>query len=426
MDVAARLEELYRLRRFGIKLGLGNVRTLLGRLGNPQERFPAVHVAGTNGKGSVCALVASVLREAGYAVGLYTSPHLVRFHERIVVNGEEIGDADILRLYDAIRPHMEAMGRASRASRPTFFEVTTAMAFEHFAERDVDVAVVEAGMGGRMDATNVVRPAACVLTRMGLEHTEHLGRTVRRIAREKAGIFKEGVPAVAVEQEETRPVVEARARDLGCPLTFVPRDVDAQRVEQTLDGQRFRLCGSDALEADLPLLGAHQLENAALAYAALRALAEGGWVIPPAAVVRGFRAVRWPARLQVVRRNPLVVVDGMHNPPAAEALAAALREILPPGRTAFVLGVLADKDLDGMAAPLAPHIDRLIVTRPRTERACDPEEVAKVFAAHGHAGEIVPDVAVAVDRALEGAGPRDAVVVTGSLYTAGEALAHLT
>src|SRR3989454_12462194 len=223
MDYQATLEHLYRLERFGIKLGLENIRRLLSLLGDPHRGLKVLHVTGTNGKGSVCAYAAAVFRAAGYHVGLYTSPHLVRFNERIQVDGEQITDDAVLGLWSGMQPAIHAMTAARAIDHPTFFEVTTAMAFSYFAERKVDVAVVEVGMGGRLDATNVVIPDACVITRIGLEHTEHLGRTIERIAKEKSGILKPGVPVVTVDQPAVR-VIEARAKDLRCPLPGVGRD----------------------------------------------------------------------------------------------------------------------------------------------------------------------------------------------------------
>ncbi|HKZ47940.1 MAG TPA: Mur ligase family protein, partial [Thermoplasmata archaeon] len=260
MDYEVFLREFYRLERFGIKLGLDVITDLLRRLGDPHDRFPAVHVTGTNGKGSVCAYLASILRAAGFRVGLYTSPHLVRFNERIRVNGEMIGDQDVMRLYGEIQPHMEAMAARNPVHHATFFEVTTAMAFQYFAEQEVDIAVIEVGMGGRYDATNVIDPEVSVITRVGLEHTEHLGRTVRRIAREKAGIIKNGKPAVTVEQEAL-PEIEARCRITGSPLAVVGRDVRFERVRFDLGGQTIRVENGGSREIEVSLLGRFQGEN---------------------------------------------------------------------------------------------------------------------------------------------------------------------
>jgi dihydrofolate synthase/folylpolyglutamate synthase len=419
MDNEALLKELYGLERFGIKLGLDVIRDLLARLGNPHEAFPAIHVTGTNGKGSVCAYLASILHAAGHRVGLYTSPHLVRFNERIRVDGEMIRDEDVARLYGEVKPHAAAMAARSETDQPTFFETTSAMAFRYFAERRVDVAVVEVGMGGRMDATNVVHPDACAITRIGLEHTENLGRTVERIAKEKSGILKRGVPAVTVDQPALA-VIRARAEELGCPLTVVGRDVRYSRLGFDLDGQDVLFEDGLTLETRIPLLGAFQPENAATAFAIALAVREK-WNLTKAVIAGGLSAARWPGRLQVVRRDPTVIVDGAHNPSAAAALAESLQELFPGRKLTFVVGVLNDKDLTGIADSLGPLAAKVVATKVRTPRAFEPEEVRKAFEAHAP-GSLAPDAKDALTRAIGSAAKEDVIVVTGSIYIAGEAL----
>lgn len=423
MDYEATLQELYGLERIGIKLGLDNIRKLLGLLGDPQRDLRAVHVTGTNGKGSVCAYAASALQHAGHRVGLYTSPHLLRFNERIRVNGEPIPDADVLRLWSGMQPAIHAMVAERSIYHPTFFEVTTAMAFQYFAERKVDIAVVEVGMGGRMDATNILDGRVAVITRVGLEHTEHLGRTVARIAREKSGIVKPSSRAVTVEQEAL-PVIEERCREVHALLTVVGRDVQVERRSQDLHGQDVRIRrGDSALDVHTPLLGAFQVENVGLAVAACFELRETGVDVPDRAVASGIAATRWPARFQVVRESPLVVVDGAHNGPATEALRDAYLEVFPRRKCLLVIGVLSDKDLERMAAALGPLARRIFACRPKSHRAYTPEEVASALRSFAPL-EIVPDVHDAADRALAAAGPEDVVLITGSIYTAGEALGH--
>ncbi len=424
MDYREALDQLYRLERFGIKLGLDNIRTLLSLVGDPQAGLKAVHVTGTNGKGSVCAYIASVLREAGYRTGLYTSPHLVRFNERIQVDGVSISDEDLLRLWNGIQPAMRQMDGERAVNRPTFFEVTTAMAFEYFREQRVDVASIEVGMGGRFDATNVVEGRVAVLARVGLEHTEHLGRTVDRIAREKAGIIKPTSRAVTVDQEAL-PVIQERCRELGTPLTVVGQDVVAERLSQDLTGQRIRVRGSfGSLEVVTPLLGSFQVENVGLAVAALMELRKAGLEVPDSAIVSGIAATRWPARFQKIRSDPLVIVDGAHNGPAAAALSAAYTELFPGRKCVLVTGILADKDLGSIAGSLGPLARLVIACRPKSHRAYHPEEVASAFRPYAPA-DVVPSVADAIDRALAEAARDDLVLITGSIYTAGEALEHL-
>lgn len=424
MDYEATLAHLYGLERFGIKLGLDNIRKLLSLLGDPHRGLRAVHVTGTNGKGSVAAYTASALHAAGYRVGLYTSPHLVRFNERIRVDGEAIADADVLRVWEGMVPAVEAMAGRHHVNHPTFFEVTTAMAFQYFREREVDVAVIEVGMGGRNDATNVIDGLVAVVTRIGLEHTEHLGRTVKRIAREKAGIIKPGARVVTVDQEAL-PVIEARCREVGASLVVVGRDVHAARVSQDLRGQRVRVSTAEAdLVVETPLLGLFQVENVAIAIAVLRALRGKGIVVPDEAIFKGLRSTKWPGRLQVVGDRPLLLVDGAHNGPAAHALASSVSEIVPGRSVDLVIGVLNDKDIHAFATALGPIARRVFACRPKTHRAYDAEEVAAAFRPYADA-VVVPDVTMAVEAALTGAAPEDVVLVTGSIYTAGEALAHL-
>ena len=424
MDTQAALEQLYGLERFGIKLGLENIRRLLALVGDPQAGLQAVHVTGTNGKGSVCAYVASALRKAGYRVGLYTSPHLVRFNERIQVDGVRISDEDLLRLWDGIQPAMKAMDGDRAVNRPTFFEVTTAMAFEYFREQKVDVASIEVGMGGRFDATNVIDGRVAVIARVGLEHTEHLGRTVDRIAREKAGIIKPTSRVVTVEQEAL-PVIEQRCHELEVPLSVVGRDVTVERISQDLSGQRLVIRGPfGEIDVRTPLLGSFQVENVGLAVAALMELRTSGFPVPDAAIAEGIASTEWPGRLQRIRGDPLVLVDGAHNGPAAAALASAYAELFPARKCILVTGILADKDLPSIASSLGPLANRVIACRPKSHRAYHPEEVASAFRRYAPA-EVVPSVADAIDRALTEAATGDIVLITGSIYTAGEALAHL-
>jgi len=417
------LRELYGLERFGMKLGLANITELLGRIGDPHLKFPAVHVTGSNGKGSVCAFIDSILREAGYNAGLYTSPHLIRFNERIRVGGREIPDSDVAKLYEFVKPHAAAMTGEQKAKQPTFFEITTAIAFQYFMEKNVDIAVTEVGMGGGMDATNVVRPESCVLTRISLEHTEHLGRTIRRIAGEKSGILKPGVPAVTLDQEALS-TVEERAKELACPLTVVGREVKYERTGGALAGQSIDWAGKSTIRVSTIMLGAHQAENAALALAAVESLESRGWRIGEDAKRAGIAKMRWPARFQLVRRTPPVVIDGAHNPGGARCLRDSLQEYMPGKRVVLAMGMLADKDLVAYAETLAPLSAHVIATRPKSERASAPEEIATAFKKLDVSSEVIEDVPAAIRRGLDLASKDRPLLVTGSLYLAGEALQH--
>lgn len=412
------VDYLYGLERFGMKLGLDTIRTLLERLGNPQDAWRSLHVAGTHGKGSVCAFLEAALREAGHRVGLYTSPHLVRFNERIRVDGREISDAEVVRLTEEIRPHAEAMAAARQAMQPTFFEFTTALACRYFRDRNVDLAVLEVGMGGRLDATNVVQPEVAVITRLDLEHTQHLGHTLERIAAEKAGIIKPGVPVWTVDQPAL-PVLRTVAAQADAPLAVVGQDLHVTRTSWNLAGQELHVENGRRQTLHIPLLGGYQTENAALAYGALTTLQEGGWHLPRGALTRGFRTTRWPARLELLHHRPTILLDATHTVEGAARLREALDALFPSRRVLLVLGILNDKDLAGMATHLRPRSDVVIATQPETPRALPAEAVAAAFPASS--AQVVRPVAQAVERALALAEVDDVVLITGSLYTAGEA-----
>ncbi len=419
MDYEDTLSYLYGLERFGMKLGLDNIQALLLRLGNPHDGLRFVHVAGTNGKGSVCAFLDSILRSSGHSVGLYTSPHLVRFNERIRVDGKEITDGDIVRLAKEIRPHAEALGARDKASHPTFFEFTTALAFKYFQEKDVDVVVLEVGLGGRLDATNVVLPEVAVITRLGLEHTEHLGKSLHRIAREKAGIIKEGVPTWSLDQPGLEVIAE-RCSSVHAPLRLVGRDLTVSRQPMGLDGQSVLLTYGDSRTYRIGLLGTYQAENAALAFGTVQELRSRGWRISERAVRRGLAEVGWPARLQVFSRYPAVILDSTHTAEGAERLRESVEELLPGRPVVLVVGLLRDKDLERIAGHLSPLCRMVIATQPDTPRAHHAEDVGKAFGDVASV-KVVRPVVNAVEKAIGMATPKDVVLITGSLYTAGEA-----
>jgi dihydrofolate synthase/folylpolyglutamate synthase len=336
-------------------LDLLRVEQLLAALGDPHARFPAVHIAGTKGKGSTAALVESCLRAAGYRTGFYTSPHLHTFRERIQVAGHKITREEVVALVEKVRPLIE------RIPGVTTFEAITAIGFLYFARSDVDVAVVEVGLGGRLDATNVLMPEVSAITSLSLDHTYLLGDTLAEIAYEKAGIIKSGIPAISAPQRaEAIKVLETVCRERHAPLTEVGRDWDYDPGPADFDGQVFtvRFLGDEGSELDgeywMPLLGRHQLENGASAIAALHALRQRGFRIPNEAVHEGLRDVRWPGRLEILGHEPLVVVDCAHNPYSARVLRRALEEWFPGQRWVLIFGASADKDIAGMLEALLP------------------------------------------------------------------------
>ncbi len=386
---------------------LGRMRRLVEALGRPDRAFRSLHIAGTKGKGSVAHMAEAILRRAGYRTGLYTSPHLVDMLERIRIDGRPVPERDFVWA-------MNRMERPLLRLRPTYFEIMTAAAFLLFARRDVEYAVIEVGLGGRLDATNVLeRPAACAITTIGYDHVEKLGRTLGAIAREKAGIVKPGVPVVTSPQ---RPAalreIRRRARPLQARVRALRRSGTV--LEFTVEGLE-----GTAYPCRLGILGDHQAANAATAIALLEAAGAGA---SPAAVSAALRTVRLPGRIEVVSRRPWVIVDAAHNPVSAAALAGALGSVRPRRRTILVFGASADKDWRGMLRALAPRADLVVFTRARSPRAAAPEELAR--AAAGPA-LVAGRVEAAVDLARRLARPDDAVVVAGSFYVAGEALAHL-
>jgi dihydrofolate synthase / folylpolyglutamate synthase len=427
-DLKASLEKLYALKTFGIKPGLETEERLLERLGHPERGLAAIHVAGTNGKGSVCAMLDSILRAAGFKVGLYTSPHLVRFNERIRVNGECIADADLAELFEALEPHAAAVAAEQGGREVTFFEFTTALAFEHFRRKGIRLAVIEVGMGGRLDATNVITPLLSVITRISLEHTQYLGRTLAAIAGEKAGIIKPGRPVVCgANPEEADEVFRSAAAERGSDLVRAEDAATVRRVSQRLGGQKV----SVATEATpygtvtLPLLGPHQLENCATAVAAVEALAAAsGLAVPPAAVLKGLAAVRWPARLQVLQDTPPVLLDSAHNPDGARVLAGAIKELFRKQPVGLIWGMCDDKDTAGFAAALPRTIKRCWTVPIPTERSVPPEQLALLVRGRGWAVTacaLPQALAEAEAWARENGG---AVCVAGSLFLAGAVLAE--
>jgi len=417
MNYQETIDWLFGLEAGGIKFGLDNTRELLRRLGNPHECFRSVHVGGTDGKGSVCAMIASVLREKGLRTGLYTSPHLVDFSERIVVNGIPIDKSEVLRLAEELRGHYEEM--AAEGRRLTFFELTTALAFLHFRNEGVEVAVVEVGMGGRLDSTNLLSPLCTVVTRVGMEHTAYLGRTIAEIANEKAGIVKSGVPVVTGAEGEALEVIVRRADELGAPITILDRESGYEILESTFEGTRVRV--ADGKELFVPLAGSHQAFNVCLAYLALRQLREAGIEIDDETLRRGLERTVWPARLETISMSPRVLLDVTHTASGAEVVATELGR-LSDSKLILVVGVLNDKDIDGIARAFGSISKVAIATAPRTKRAYPPEVVEAAMAKYCPVVIRIEGVGAAISTALEMAEESDTVLITGSLYTVGEAM----
>ena len=411
------------------KFDLAHMRVLLGAMDHPERAFPSVLIAGTNGKGSTAATLASILRASGLKTGLYTSPHLVRINERIRINGEEIRDDDFARLHGEVdRVAERLVGQGELPWHPSFFEMMTAIAFVHFAREQVQIAVLEVGMGGRLDATNVVEPMVSVIADISLDHQKFLGNTVGEIAREKVGIIRPGGVVVTLPQQpEANDVIGNTILDLGArgvsAVQYVP-PVSPGNTEYLIR-YPLQIMGKQIL-VETPLVGRHQLRNVALAVATAEELSKQELAgITPESIERGIRETRWPGRFQVVPSRagwPEIVLDVAHNPAGAWALRSALSERYDNRPLVFVFGAMRDKAISEMTEILFPLAERVIATRPENPRSASPEEIQQAGSRTGAEMEAVTEVGAAMERARDSAGPDAIIVVTGSIYLVGEAM----
>jgi dihydrofolate synthase/folylpolyglutamate synthase len=384
------------------KFDLENISVLNERLGRPDRAYPSAHIAGTNGKGSTAAFLESILRRAGFRTGLNTSPHLEKINERIRINGTEVSDEAFAETFTRIRGVIEELLAAGKLrAHPTYFECVTAMAFEYFARERVEFAVFEVGLGGRLDATNILSPVVTIITRIDFDHENFLGHSLREIAGEKAGILKPEVPLVLAEQRpEAREVILARAQELGCPVT----EASDQR----------------SLEISPSLPGRFQLQNAQNAVAAARVLQNRGYRIPADAITDGISNTVWPGRLEKLQSNPDVYLDGAHNPSAAFELATFLEQNFAGRKIWLLFAALRDKAVDEVAGLLFPRAEEVILTAPRTSRAISPAQLAEIAGHHAARFSVIPEAEQALDYALSKAAPDDAIFITGSLYLVGQ------
>ena len=419
------LRWLFGLRRFGSKPGLEHISHLLGLMGDPHRSFRSIHVTGTNGKGSTTAMVASILGAAGYRVGMFTSPHLSSFTERIVVEGHPIPAEEVTRIAGEIMLLIDQMLEDPGLRHPTFFEVITALAFQYFSEQGIDFAVLEVGMGGRLDATNVVHALVSIITNVSLEHTEVLGETVLEIAEKKAGIVKkDGVLITATQDDAVFNLFEKVCEREGSRIFWVGRDIRFRKLNSSLEGQSFRLDGLlyGFDELLIPLLGGHQLLNAASAVSAVEALNFHGIRISMRAIEEGLRRARWPGRLEIVQKSPVVVLDCAKDVEAARAVKEALMEEFTFDRLIAVVSISSDKHISAMIEQFAQAADLFVLTSHSVMgRAADPAFLAEEVEKHSKSYEVVPDVKDAVRRAIELAEENDLIVVVGSVFLVGEA-----
>ncbi len=439
-DIAYReaLSWIHGIGRFGIKPGLERISALMERLGNPHHRLRFVHIAGSNGKGSTAVMLSRMLEAAGYRTGLFTSPYLVSFTNRIAVGGQDVAPAQLADLVARVRPLVEEIKKDPHLGQPTEFEVVTALAMAYFADRQPDLVVLEVGLGGRLDATNIVTPLLGIITNISLEHTNILGDTVEAIAAEKGGIIKPGVPLLTASTGAAFNVIEAICRDRGATVFRVVDPASVHFKAGSTAGcsilgvapggqycRYYGLRGNILERLFIPLKGRYQLTNAAVALAAVELLSwHDGFQVDETAIRGGLKQAAWPGRLEMLSDSPRLILDGAHNPAAMEQLPAALKEYFQYRKLILVIGMLADKDIDSMLAAILPMADRVIVTSPEIDRALPAGALAGAVKARyaGPVREAVP-VSRALQEAMAEAGEQDAVLITGSLYTVSEARA---
>jgi dihydrofolate synthase/folylpolyglutamate synthase len=420
MSYQSTIGYLYGLQKHGMKFGLDNIKRLMSAADQPHRAFRSIHVAGTNGKGSTAAMIESILRTGGFRTGLFTSPHLINFTERIRINGEEISEQDVIALADEAKDLSECADDFS----PTFFEVVTTMAFIYFRRMKVDWAVVETGLGGRLDATNIVEPEVSVITMIGYDHREFLGNSIEEIAAEKAGIIKQTVPLVTADQKpEAMKVLEQSASKKNAPLFVYMRDFFSKPHINGPDSTAFAFKGTRQYEGiSIPLSGEHQVTNASLAAKTAEVITAK---FPEISlnIKKGIERVTWPGRLEMVSDTPPILIDGAHNPDAARALAVYLKSLLNSKykRMIAVLGIMGDKDIRGILEPLLPLASEVIFTAPAYGRSAPPEMLAAQAPRGGYKHRIIKPVAAALELAKNLYQPGDIIVVTGSFYTIGEA-----
>jgi|TARA_Y100000031_G_scaffold153884_1_gene200218 dihydrofolate synthase/folylpolyglutamate synthase len=417
-------EVVPRLEHNAANYDLRRVEELLARLGNPHRIARSVHIAGTNGKGSTAAMVASALTVSGYTTGLYTSPHLHTWRERVRIDGELISEEEFTALVARLKPEIEAVNRKATYGRLTTFEILTTLAYAYFALKKADFQVLEVGLGGKFDATNVIQPEVCIITSVSFDHTEVLGNSLAEIAAEKAGIIKPGSAVVTSPQaSHVARVISETCLAYGAELVRVGSDVTWQSLSADFNRQLFRVKGRlDSYQLSIPFLGRHQLDNAATAVAALEVLVEKGLGISRDSIAKGLAQVGWLGRLQILSHHPLLVVDGAHNPDSARRLRQSLEQYFEFERAILVIGASLDKDVASVVSELVPLFDEVIATRTCHPRAMAPSLIVAEFGKHGIEAWVAEAVPEALSMALNIAGVRDLICATGSLFVVGETM----
>jgi dihydrofolate synthase / folylpolyglutamate synthase len=426
MDFEETVDWLYGFQKFGIKLGLERINHIARELGDPQKKYKLIHVGGTNGKGSVCKFLESVLSSSGYNVGVYTSPHLQHISERIVVGNNRITDGELILLVNKIKPIVDGM--LEKENAPTFFEVFTALAFQYFSDKNVDFAVIEVGLGGRYDATNIVDPAISIITNVSLEHQNILGKNIEDIAFEKAGIIKNNVPVITASKNSALKIIEEIAKEKNAPISTIGKK-NWKRLNSCIDNQEFLIKG---FLKDYPvrtsMMGRHQGENITLALAAIEKLQMNGTYITDTSIIEGIEKTVNPGRMEIVSYDPLVLLDGAHNKAGMQTLVDTLKNDFEYDRLIVVLGILSDKDIRSMLSMITPFTAFFVITKSNNARACDPNELKKMIEKLGYKNEVVVKERIldALEYSKSIAKKEDLICVTGSLFTVGEARDYLS
>ncbi|ADG83392.1 bifunctional folylpolyglutamate synthase/dihydrofolate synthase [Thermincola potens] len=423
MNYQEALTYLQDLTKFGFNFGLGRIEELLNRLGNPHKKLKVVHVGGTNGKGSTTAFISGILQAAGYRVGVFTSPHLHSYTERYTINNVTISEEAMARYIVFLKPYLDKMVEDGY-EHPTEFEVCTALAFQYFYDQKVDYVVLEVGLGGAIDSTNVVVPLVSVITNVAMDHMDYLGHSIREIAEVKAGIIKlNGLAVTAVQDPEALEVISRTARERNARLIEVYKEARWEITDSSVWGQTFNLNTSNRTYKNvrISLLGQHQIVNAVTAIVTVEALETLGVQIGQDAVENGMASVKWPARLEIMQRQPMVIIDGAHNVHGAKSLRNALQEVFSYDKLILVFGMLGDKEREKVVAELAPLAAKVVITRPNSPRAGQWDKVAEEVKKYVNDVRVIEDIHQAVDTAVKIAEPGDLVCITGSLYMVAEA-----
>jgi dihydrofolate synthase/folylpolyglutamate synthase len=421
MNYKESIDWLYSFEKFGIKLGLERIAHICKELRDPQNDYKVIHVGGTNGKGSVCRLLESVLVKSGYKVGVYTSPHLQRFSERFVVNNEEISESEVIHLVEKVKPIVDDM--IKNDNTPTFFEIVTAIAFQYFNDKKIDFAVIEVGLGGRFDATNIVIPLITVITNVSLEHQDRLGNKIEDIAFEKAGIIKQEVPVITATSGTALDVIKKIADEKNAQITLVESD-SWKKISGSENWQEFLIsCPIKDYKITSFMFGKYQGENIAVAISTVEILQMNGVYIPDKSIYDGFEKIKNPGRMEIVSFEPLILLDGAHNVAGMTSLKESIEEGLIYNGFILVIGILSDKNVKEILDSITPIADIIVATKSHNKRACDPSIIKDII--HDKDVIIIDDISKAVDYAKSIADIQDLICITGSLFTVGEARYHI-